>query len=369
MVRFSILHNNQRTNLKVTEETPSIERAFWCDTKEKPIKSAKVYNKVKLIIETKNIADGTEINLLLKDYNFFYRDTTLEERTHKLIVNQNRAVLDLEIPDSWHPIIDKEEMALEVYAKLECNIHGIQIEEEVPFKRENYLSVFSNHENDILLAPDNRYAYNHAENLIMVYTGILDGKAVTVFAAGARRTNAESSKPDINRGLQPDGQRDIIGSVYFVYISGDGDILKTEYHEKTYNQQSDSQTPELTKDVKGKLDVKGGKIVLNNGEIKELSSNLKKDIMGIATFNALNDLDFPRALAEDVKNGGSLALATLGLVNTPLGITTYAIGLVLPSNLEIARNGFWIERSYMTKGGEAVVVERKRGAVEYGKEK
>ncbi|GIL21975.1 MAG: hypothetical protein BroJett042_04880 [Bacteroidota bacterium] len=82
------------------------------------------------------------------------------------------------------------------------------------------------------------------------------------------------------------------------------------------------------------------------GETKTLDTNFASDVSKIAGFNAANDIDFPRAAAQDKLNNKNDALGVIGLSpGKAIGLLSFLAGKALPTADQIAKTGFGIQTS------------------------
>jgi len=120
-------------------------KGYWTDKKGQITTKAHVGNQVTFNVETKNIPDGDEINIMLFDYHYFYADSSinimdsLNTKTIQTIrVHGNKASISINIGTGVETFIDEDwENKMRLY--VECRYKGET--NDLPLGLDNYLSV------------------------------------------------------------------------------------------------------------------------------------------------------------------------------------------------------------------------------------
>lgn len=99
--------------------------------------------KVKFIIETEGIDDGTSLDLTLYDYDGAFNMDDKLSRYTSVVVNGNKAELEL-IPDSkWEKSAQYEaDKVVETYFEIKFEIDRKELTAEMPLKEDDYLKIY-----------------------------------------------------------------------------------------------------------------------------------------------------------------------------------------------------------------------------------
>lgn len=123
-------------------DSPEVVGGFWSDPKSKvSIKEAYYGEKVKFTIGTKNIPDGTKLELKLKDYDPVNSDDFLSKYT--VFVNGNIAEIEFITDEKWSDSAKYEkDQVVETYFEIKVDIDGDIIVNEFPENKDDYLILY-----------------------------------------------------------------------------------------------------------------------------------------------------------------------------------------------------------------------------------
>ncbi|MBI9059801.1 MAG: hypothetical protein JEZ01_18700 [Labilibaculum sp.] len=123
-------------------DSPEIVGGFWSDPKSRvSIKEAYYGEKVKFTIGTKNIPDGTKLELKLKDYDPVNSDDFLSKYT--VFVNGNIAEIEFITDEKWSDSAKYEkDQVVETYFEIKVDIDGDIIVNEFPENKDDFLKLY-----------------------------------------------------------------------------------------------------------------------------------------------------------------------------------------------------------------------------------
>ncbi len=183
-----------------------------------------------------------------------------------------------------------------------------------------------------------------------VATVEVDGKKVTQITSHTETTTANDFELTTKYGPVPKGLITKTTSTTTVHVNGDGEIIGTTFSQSSQsNEELGGDNFKEISSQGGTVDIANGTVELDDGTIKDLAPNLSSDVGKIANFNRDNDIDFPRAAAQDFLDGSNSALNLVGLVPQGkgiMGVLSFLGSNALPEASDIASDGFSIQESW-----------------------
>jgi len=151
---FEIEFAGIRSSKTIHIKNPEIQDGFWSD-KTGTTTEAIYGEKVKFTIGTKDLIDGTELNLTLYDYDGTFLPAQELSRNFKATVKNNVAELEFTPDIKWAEKAEYEiDEVVEAYFKVEATTivekkltpnpvpSGVKLEAKLPKKEDNYLKIY-----------------------------------------------------------------------------------------------------------------------------------------------------------------------------------------------------------------------------------
>ncbi|HND44397.1 MAG TPA: RHS repeat-associated core domain-containing protein, partial [Cyclobacteriaceae bacterium] len=194
----------------------------------------------------------------------------------------------------------------------------------------------------------NGYGYDVTTQSTRVRTVEIKGVKYTEVTSMSNRTEASEFKLTTKDGPVPTGDITKTETKTTSLIDGAGKIVKSAYSESTSFKGEDDKQFKQTGTRSGTVDIEKNKVTFAGGESKSLDENFASDVKNIANFNAKNDVDFPRAAAQNALDGTNDALGTIGLGSkSPVSsVGLFLAGKSLPTAGDIAKDGFTVQISF-----------------------